>query len=249
MIPILEICCFNLQSALVAQAFGANRIELCVDPDSGGTTPNMGLIKTARQKLDIPLFPIIRPRSGDFLYSPDEFESMQTDVMLCKQLGCDGIVTGMLAPDGSIDKIRSAKLVELAYPMEVTFHRAFDWSLNPHQSLEDILQIGCERILTSGQQTSALAGSPLIGELIRQADDRIVVMPGAGIRSSNIVEIAEKTGATEFHSSARSFQNSMMIFTQTSMQGDQNLILASSSEIQAMRKGLDQYFSSLQSIC
>ena len=209
---MLEICCFNLQSVLIAQQAGAHRVELCADAGVGGTTQSFGVIKTAREKLQIKLYPIIRPRGGDFLFSNEEFEIMLNDVALCKQIGCDGIVIGMLNEDGSIDKKRCAKLVQLAYPLGVTFHRAFDWCANPFEALEDIIEIGCERILTSGQQPTAIEGAELIAQLIQQADNRIIIMPGSGVRAANIIELAQKTKAEEFHTSARTHSQSNMQF-------------------------------------
>jgi copper homeostasis protein len=146
---------------------------------------------------------MIRPRGGDFFYSDDEFNIMQQDIKTCKTLGCDGVVIGILNKDGSINKSQCAELVKLAYPMGVTFHRAFDHSANPFEALEEIIDIGCERILTSGQQPTAPEGVKLINELVRQAEGRIIIMPGSGVKSKNIVDLANKTGAEEFHSSAR----------------------------------------------
>ena len=227
----LEICSFNLQSALIAQQVGAHRVELCADAHEGGTTPSSGLIKTAREKLHIQLYPIIRPRGGDFLFDDDEFEMMKHDISLCKQLGCDGVVIGMLNADGTIDKKRCAKLVELAYPMGVTFHRAFDRCANPFEALEDIIDIGCERILTSGQYPTAMEGSQLINELIRQAETRIIIMPGSGVRSNNILKLKEKTGAEEFHTSARTLVKSNMQFINESMKEDLSTYFANENEI------------------
>ncbi len=206
----LELIGFTLEGCQLAQALGANRIELCDNPVEGGTTPSYGFIKAARSLLNIELYPIIRPRGGDFLYNDAEFEIMKSDVQLCKKLGCDGIVIGLLHSDGTIDKEKTQVLVELAYPMGVTFHRAFDRVADPNKSLEDIIDLGCERILTSGLQATAAAGIQLIESLIKQADNRIIIMPGSGVRADNIIEIANKTGAKEFHSSARIFQQSKM---------------------------------------
>lgn len=206
----LELIGFTLEGCQLAQALGANRIELCDNPVEGGTTPSYGFIKAARSLLNIELYPIIRPRGGDFLYNDAEFEIMKSDVQLCKKLGCDGIVIGLLHSEGTIDKEKTQVLVELAYPMGVTFHRAFDRVADPNKSLEDIIDLGCERILTSGLQATAAAGIQLIESLIKQADNRIIIMPGSGVRADNIIEIANKTGAKEFHSSARIFQQSKM---------------------------------------
>lgn len=213
---ILETIAFNIDSCTKAQVAGANRIELCDNPHEGGTTPSYGFIKAAREKLHIQLYPIIRPRGGDFLYSNDEFEIIKADMKICKNLGCDGVVIGMLNEDASIDKVRCSQLVNLAYPMGVTFHRAFDRVVNMEQALEDIIDIGCERILTSGFYPTALEGASNLKKLIELADDRIIIMPGSGVRASNIAEIANNTGAVEFHSSARKIiGSSMKVFNET----------------------------------
>lgn len=206
----LEVIGFTIDGCIAAQSAGAYRIELCDNPGEGGTTPSYGFIKAAREKLKIELYPIIRPRGGDFLYSDAEFEIMKTDVLACKQLGCDGIVTGILHEDGTVDKERCAELIRLAYPLGVTFHRAFDRTADPFKAMEDIIEIGCERILTSGQVPNALDGVELIGKLIEQAAERIIIMPGSGVRSGNILEIATNTKSTEFHTSARTLQTSHM---------------------------------------
>lgn len=227
----LEICCFNIQSALIAQDAGAHRVELCADPVGGGTTPSLGLIQTAREKLHIQLYPIIRPRDGDFLFDDDEFEIMMKDISLCKQAGCDGVVIGMLNADGTIDKKRCAKLVDLAYPLGVTFHRAFDRSANPFEAMEDIINIGCERILTSGQKPTAIEGAVLLNELVRQAENRIIIMPGSGIRANNIIELKEKTTAEEFHTSARIFAKNNMEFINENMKENDSSTIADKNEI------------------
>ncbi len=207
---ILETIAFNIESCTKAQEAYANRIELCDNPGEGGTTPSYGFIKAARTALDIALFPIIRPRGGDFLYSEEAFEIMKTDVQVCKDLGCDGVVIGMLNEDATIDKIRCSILVNIAYPMSVTFHRAFDRVTNPEQALEDIIEIGCERILTSGFHPTAMEGADNLKKLIEKAADRIIIMPGSGVRASNIASLASSTGAFEFHSSARKMIASKM---------------------------------------
>jgi copper homeostasis protein len=227
----LEVIGFNIENCMLAQSAGARRIELCDNPEEGGTTPSCGFIKAAREKLKIDLFPIIRPRGGDFLYNDEEFEIMKTDVKLCKQLGCDGVVIGMLNADGTIDKKRNAALVELAYPLGVTFHRAFDRAADPLQAMEDIIGIGCERILTSGQKPNAADGAELIAQLIKQADERIIIMPGSGVRSKNVIELAKKTGATEFHTSARINAKSKMSFINKSMNEELNTVSVDADEI------------------
>ncbi|HUS00258.1 MAG TPA: copper homeostasis protein CutC [Chitinophagaceae bacterium] len=199
----LEVIGFTIEGCAIAQSAGVHRIELCDNPADGGTTPSFGFIKAARKILQIELYNMIRPRGGDFFYSNDEFEIMKEDIKISKQLGCDGIVLGMLTKENKVDKSRFARLVELAYPLGVTFHRAFDRTADPLDALKDIIDMGCERILTSGQKPNALEGAQLIKQLIERADDKITIMPGAGVRSDNIINLAEITNASEFHSSAR----------------------------------------------
>jgi copper homeostasis protein len=239
----LEICCYNYSSCLIAAGAGVQRIELCADAAEGGTTPGFGIIKRVKEKLPTPVFPIIRPRGGDFFYDDDEFNVMKTEVQLCRELGCEGVVIGMLKQDGSIDKMRCGQLVTLAYPMSVTFHRAFDRALNPFKALEDIIQIGCERILSSGHKPTAQEGAHLLNELVRQANERIIIMPGSGIRAANIIETARQTGATEFHSSASIKQNSRMQFINEAMQENLQTVMADKDEITAMLQNLKSFFT------
>jgi len=230
----LEICCYNVESALIAADAGADRVELCADPSAGGTTPGAGLVKTVRRKINIELYPIIRARGGDFLFSEEEFEIMLHDVESCKSAGCDGIVVGMLMPEGRVDKAHVSRLIEKAYPMGVCFHRAFDWTRNPFEALEDIIDIGCERILTSGQQPTAILGAQLIRDLIVQAEHRIQIMPGSGVRASNITDLKNETGATQFHSSARVYKKSSMEYVQPFMTEDLSTVIADRQEIEQM---------------
>lgn len=234
----LEVIGFSLDACVKAQAAGVHRIELCDNAGEGGTTPSYGFLKAAREILQIDLYPMIRPRGGDFLYSDAEFEAMKTDIGLCKQLGCDGVVFGILLPDGRIDKQRMSALVELAYPMGVTIHRAFDRSNDPFQALEDVIDTGCERILTSGQQPNVMDGSGLIAELIRKADDRIIIMPGSGLKSGNVRELAEKTGATEFHTSARTDTDSRMEYKNAAMQENLRSVSVDEEEIKKIINNL-----------
>ena len=207
-------------------------------PFDGGTTPSYGTLQAVRKHLQIPVFPIIRPRGGDFLFNDAEFEVMKEDVLLCKRLGFDGVVIGMLNIDGSIDEVRTALLVEIAYPMEVTFHRAFDRAANPYDALETIIGCGCQRILTSGQVPNANKGKDLITQLIRQANERIIIMPGSGVRSQNILSLAKETGATELHSSARKMQASSMQFIVPRMNEALENITVDVNEIQEMKSAL-----------
>lgn len=215
----LEVIAFNIESCTIIEKSGAHRIELCDNPYDGGTTPSYGMIKTAREKVNISLFPIIRPRGGDFLYSDDEFNIMKADIQLCRDVGCDGVVLGLLQKDGRIDVDRTANLVALAFPMEVTFHRAFDHCFEPFEALEQIIGAGCRRILTSGQKPLAMDGADRIAELVKAANDRIIIMPGSGVRQNNIRELAKKTGAVEFHSSLRSNAQTKMEFLHPAFSG------------------------------
>jgi copper homeostasis protein len=233
---VLEICAFNLPAALAAQGAGADRIELCAGPEEGGVTQSAGLIRMAREKLQIPVYPIIRPREGDFLYSAEEFAVMMRDVEFCRELGCDGVVIGMLLADGRVDQVRCGRLVEAAYPMGVTFHRAFDRAVDPFEALEAIIGIGFERILTSGQRPVAMEGAALLRELVREADERIVIMPGSGVRASNISELAEKTGVVEFHTTARIAVPGGMAFVNAAMREDLLMVMPSEEEIRRIKE-------------
>lgn len=208
----MEVCANSLSSALAAQEGGAVRVELCDNLSEGGTTPSYGQIALAKKLLDVRVYPIIRPRGGDFLYSDLEFELMRADISICRSLKCDGVVIGILKADGSVDKERCAELIELAGPMGITFHRAFDMSNDLFTAMEDIIGLGCERILTSGGAASALQGAEVLTALIRQAEDRISIMPGAGINTGNIVDLVKQTGVREFHASARKAVKSSMEF-------------------------------------
>lgn len=200
---LLEVCAFNLQSSIIAERAGAKRVELCENPADGGTTPSYGTIKQTREKIGISLYPIIRPRGGNFFYDENEFAIIKQDILLCKQLGCDGISTGVHLQNGEIDTERLKRIVEWAYPMGVTCHRVFDATPDPFNALEEIIDSGCERILTSGQKSAAPDGIELLADLVQRAEGRIIIMPGAGVRSSNIEKLINGTGATEFHTSAR----------------------------------------------
>jgi copper homeostasis protein len=214
---ILEVIGFTIEGCIAAAAAGAHRLELCDNPAEGGTTPSYGFIKSARSAVNIDLYPIIRPRGGDFFYSDAEFDAIKSDVELCKSLGCDGVVIGILLQDGSVDKKRCRELVQLAYPMSVTFHRAFDRTPDLLEALEDVIDIGCERILTSGGVPNALNGAEQLKQLVEKAANRIVIMPGSGVNAANIAQIAAITGAVEFHSSARQTIPSAMTFNSPNM--------------------------------
>jgi len=210
---IIEICANSAQSCVEAEAGGASRVELCAAIPEGGTTPSYGEIKTAQALTStIDMNIIIRPRSGDFLYTPVEIESMLYDIEMAKELKVHGVVFGCLTKDGDVDIQLLNKLVEVAKPLSITFHRAFDVCRDPFVALEQIIAAGCDRILTSGQQSDAVKGIPMIAELVKRAGKRIIIMPGSGVRENNIAKIEAETGACEFHTSARSIINSQMIY-------------------------------------
>jgi len=213
---LLEICANSLQSAINAQQSGAQRIELCENLEQGGTTPSYGMLAQARKHLNIKLNVLIRPRSGDFLYSDLEYQIIQDDIKMAKQLGADGIVCGILTPCGDVDIEYTKALVELSKPLSFTFHRAFDFTNDPFKALEDVISTGADRILTSGQQPTAIQGVHLIWELVKVANGRIAIMPGSGVNSDNIEYLIE-TGATEFHMSGTAPVESGMTFRKLGM--------------------------------
>lgn len=208
----IEVCCNSLESAINAQKGGAHRVELCSNLYEGGTTPSMGEISLARKKLHIKLNVLIRPRGGDFVYSRDEIDIIKRDISFCKEIGVDGVVIGFLKPDGNIDVKLTKEIIELSKPMNVTFHRAFDMCKDPERALEEIIEAGADRLLTSGIKNKAIDGVDNLASLVKIADDRIIIMPGSGIRAENILEIIEKTGAKEYHVSERVSLESPMQF-------------------------------------
>jgi copper homeostasis protein len=202
---VLEVCSFSYDGCKIAQNSGADRIELCSNPSEGGTTPSYGLIRKVRENIPLKIYPLIRPRGGDFYYSPDEFDIILQDIKICKDLGCDGIATGIQDVNGKIDGERMKRVVDAAWPMGVTCIRAFDIVPGPYEAIENLIGIGCERILTSGMAQTAMEAANFINKLVRYAGNRIIIMPGSGIRADNIVLLVKTTGAIEFHTSARVF--------------------------------------------
>lgn len=198
-----EVCANSVESCLGAREGGAHRVELCAGIPEGGTTPSYGEIVTARALPGIKLHIIIRPRGGDFLYSEQETQIMERDIRMVREVGVDGVVFGCLTPEGEIDIRKTQRLIEAADGLSVTFHRAFDRCVNPFEALEQLIALGVDRILTSGQQSTALQGLPLLKELVQQAGNRVIILPGSGINEHNIKEIAIESGAKEFHFSAR----------------------------------------------
>jgi copper homeostasis protein len=201
--PVLEIAANSLASAVAAQEGGAHRIELCAALELGGLTPSYAQIALTRERVRIPIYALIRPRTGDFVYRDSEYETMQRDIETCVSLGCDGVVIGALDENGAVDATRCRALMAAAGRLGVTFHRAFDMSNDPQRALDDIIALGCERVLTSGAQPDAPAGAVFISTLVEQAAGRIEVMPGAGVTAGNIVALRALTGAREFHASAK----------------------------------------------
>lgn len=212
---ILEICVESVAGAVAAQEGGADRVELCTNLLEGGTTPSAGSIRLARSRLRIGLQVMIRPRGGDFCYSATEVETMKLDIDTARKAGAHGIVLGLLKPDGSVDESRTRELAGLARPLNVTFHRAFDMARDPYEALETLAAIGIDRILTSGQESSALEGLDLISDLVRKAGDRIVIMPGGGINERNLGKIAGQSGARELHVAALAEVEGRMMFRNT----------------------------------
>ena len=215
---LLEICIDSVLSSITAETGGADRVELCDNLMEGGTTPSAGMISLVREKITIGLQVMIRPRGGDFLYTDEEYEVMKRDIQTAKELGADGVVFGLLRPDGAIDKKRCNELIRLARPMSITFHRAFDMVKNPEQSLEDLIELGVDRLLTSGLHATVICGKRVIKQLVDQSDGRIEVMAGGGVRLHNIQELVDETGVEQIHASGRKTQESDMIFRNDKVQ-------------------------------
>ena len=236
--PLLEVAVFSYEGALLAEQAGADHIELCENPLEGGTTPSYGYLKKVIENISIPVFPIIRPRGGDFLYSKDEWEIVLQDIQICKELGFPGIVTGSLTSDGSIHEDQLKRTIEVAGSMQVTFHRAFDRVANPLQAVEQIIACGCSRILTSGGKPTAPEGIEMIRQLVTQAAERIIIMPGSGVRSNNLAELMRITGAKEYHSSARTMSASAMQYVSPSFKEDAGRTLVDVNEVKKMKSAL-----------
>ncbi len=206
----LEVLVDSVEAAQAAQVGGADRLELCQNLFEGGTTPSAGLIEAVIAAVPLPVNVMLRPRGGDFCYSDAEFEVMQRDLAFIARSGAAGVVFGILQPDGAVDQPRCAKVLAAARPLSVTFHRAFDVARDPFTALEDLIKLGVDRVLTSGQEATVFEGAEVIAELVRRAAGRIVVMPGGGIRERNVARILQQTGAREIHVSASGPVNSRM---------------------------------------
>ncbi len=230
----LEICTFNIDSAIVAARYPVHRIELCTGFEVGGTTPGAGMLQVARQHIQVPVYPIIRPRGGDFLYSDIEFDSMLADIELCKHIGMDGIVTGVQLEDGTLDISRMKELIRAAYPLPLSCHRVFDGTPQPLEDMEALIELGVERILTSGQAAAAWEGIPLIRTLVEKSAGRIEIMPGAGITSKNLREIAAATGATVFHASAKKMVAANRTRASSPVEGREEMAVLDEEELQRL---------------
>ncbi|MDX2250388.1 MAG: copper homeostasis protein CutC [Bacteroidia bacterium] len=211
-LSILEICIDSLVSALAAEKGGAHRVELCDNLIEGGTTPSLGMVERCKKVVSLGIMVMIRPRGGDFLYDEAEFEVMKQDIAHAKNAGVQGVVFGILHADGRIDKDRVAELIRLARPLEVTFHRAFDMTPDPFEALDDLMELGVDRLLTSGQEAEAFQGIDLIARLVKYAGDKIIIMPGGGVNEKNVREIIRSTGASECHTTAKTKIGSAMIY-------------------------------------
>ncbi len=239
---IIEICANSAQSCVEAEMGGASRVELCAGIPEGGTTPSYGEIKTAQaltSTIDINV--IIRPRGGDFLYTEAEVEAMLLDIELCKQLGVHGVVFGCLTSEGDIDVPLMRRLIEAAKPLSVTCHRAFDVCRDPFAALEQLIELGCDRILTSGQQSTAEKGIPLLKQLVERAGQRIIIMPGCGVREGNIARIEAETGAREFHTSARSVVHSQMRYRKEEVPMGSSAVTSEFETVQTDREKVKQF--------
>lgn len=237
---VLEIASNSVASALAAQAGGADRVELFDNLGEGGTTPSYASIAVARERLRIPLFVLIRPRPGDFRYDALESELMLRDIANCRQLGCDGVVIGALDADGDVDMPLCRDLVAAAGPLGVTFHRAFDAARDLPTALEQVMDLGCQRVLSSGGQAGAEAGSAMLARLVAQAGDRLSVMAGAGITSDNIAGIASVTGCRELHASAKAVRVSAMRFRNADLRGlDNDWVQTEAGTVAALRSALE----------
>ena len=208
----VEICIDSVHSAVAAEKGGAQRVELCSDLVEGGITPSAGLIATVRQKIQIGLQVMIRPRAGDFHYSADEFDIMRRDIRMAKQLGANGVVFGLLDPEGNVEVERTRELVELARPLNVTYHRAFDMARDLDKSLEDVISTGADRILTSGAEVAAADAIPALKRLVATAGGRIVILVGGGMKPHNAPRVIAETGAREIHAGLRTTKEGPMLY-------------------------------------
>jgi len=239
----IEVCCDGWAEACAAEEAQVDRIELCCGIGEGGLTPSRGLMELVHEQLSVNCHVLIRPRSGDFLYAAEEIEIMKRDVLLCKEIGMEGVVFGFLTADGEIDISLTKEFVELARPMKVCFHRAFDMCIDPLKALEELKQIGVDYILTSGQAATAPQGADLLKKLVQQQGDHLKIMPGAGVRAHNLKALMRQTGASAFHMSARIYKDSSMKYRKSSVSmGAQSLdaeYQIQSHEVEALKAAVE----------
>lgn len=230
----LEVCAFNIQSCLAAERAGANRVELCDNPVEGGTMPSYGTIRQVRERIAIDLYPIIRPRSGNYHYDKDEYQIIKYDIDRCRELGCNGISVGAQLVSGEIDKDWMKRIIEWAGPMGVTCNRAFDGTPDLFKALDDLIECGCERVLTSGGETAAPAAGDILKKLVEQANSRIIIMPGAGIKSSNLAALITQSGALQYHASARAVVANPLTYINTKINDYGSVYVSMESELAKM---------------
>ena len=230
----LEVCAFGIQSCILAEKAGASRVELCDNPIEGGTTPSYGTIKKVREKIAIDLYPIIRPRSMNYFYDDDEWAIVVEDILMCRQLGCNGVSVGVQKRNGEMDADKMKQVVEKAFPMKVTCNRAFDAVPDPVAALEILIEAGFERVLTSGLAATALEGMATVKQLVKQAGKRISIMPGAGVRSENIETLIQETGAWEYHTSARKVVENPMTYANPLVSDAGNFYVANQQELESI---------------
>jgi copper homeostasis protein len=242
---LFEACVDSTESAIAAQEGGADRIELCTDLLEGGVTPSAGTIDLVCKYVSIPIMLMIRPRGGDFCYTDYEFELMKRDLELAKQYNIYGVVFGILNEDGTIDRERIKTLIQLARPLKITFHRAFDMTRNPFEALDDLIELGIERVLTSGQELDVVKGINTLKKLVEKSGDKIIIMPGGGVDENNAAEIISKCGVKEIHDSAREKKESRMKFRnpKTTMSDSENmheyeLMVTSAARIRAIKEAV-----------
>ena len=244
---LLEICVTSLESALLAEQAGADRIELCDGLSDGGKTPSYGLIKLVTEKIKIPVHVMIRPRAGDFFYSDLEFEVMKHDIQIAKQLNANGVVIGVLTQDGAVDVERTKQLIEIARPMKITFHRAFDMTVDPFEALDDLIECGVDYALTSGHRDKAMEGAEQIFRLQQRTNNKIEIMAGSGVTDKTIVELATKTKIKSFHASAKKMVSSKMVyknrnisFSSSNQISEYDLLTVNTEMIKAMKEKLNE---------
>ena len=238
----IEVCASSVESVIAAKEGGAKRVELCANLEKGGTTPPLSWIKISANISDLQIFTLIRPREGDFLYSENEFNAMKRDIIDCGEAKCDGVVIGILTEDGKVDIARCKELIEIAksYNMSVTFHRAIDRSINIFDAMEDIISLGCDRILTSGGFPTAIEGKEILKKMIELAGDRIIIMPGSGINEDNIEELSDYLGVSEFHGSFTSIQKSRMKYINSTIDSFENECTFKISSSERIRAALNK---------